>query len=77
MICEAALPAEIFSCSAGVFFSKMVSLKKMVLHYPISLLEVVKDEEEDAVVSMCVCETMSVWSELGLFSESLMEPRLG
>lgn len=25
MVCDAALPAEMFSCSAGAFFSKMVS----------------------------------------------------
>lgn len=55
MICDAALPVEIFSCSAGVFFSKMMSLKMMVLHYLVFLLEIAKDEEEDAVITVCLC----------------------
>lgn len=55
MIYDAALPAEIFSCSAGVFFSKMMSLKMMVLHYLVFLLEIAKDEEEDAGITVCLC----------------------
>lgn len=55
MICDAALPTEIFSCSVGVFFRKMVSLKTVELHYLISLLEIVKDEEEDSDISVCLC----------------------
>lgn len=37
------------------FFSKMVSLKTMVLHCLMSLLEIIKDEEEDAGISVCLC----------------------
>lgn len=59
---DAALPAEVFPCPAGVFSGKMVSLKMMLLHYLMFLLEIIKDEEDDADMALCVCLTMSVWN---------------
>lgn len=55
VIYDAALPAEVLSCPAGIFSSKMVSLKMMLLHYLMFLLEIIKDEEEDADMALCVC----------------------
>lgn len=71
VVWDATLPAEIFPCSAGVFFSKMLSLKMMVLHFLMFLLGTVKDEEEDAGITVYLC--VSVWSELGPFSGSLVK----
>lgn len=62
-----------------LIFSKMVSLEMEVLHYLISLLGIVKDEEEDAgiAVCLCVCVRQRFSSGLGPFSGSLVKPRLG
>lgn len=58
VVYDAALPADVLPCPAGIFSVKVVSLKMMFLHYLIFLLEIVK--EEDAEKSMCVCVCLSV-----------------
>ena len=54
VIYDAALPAEVLPCPTGIFSGKMVSLKMMLLHYLMFLLEIIRDEEEDADMALCV-----------------------
>jgi len=54
-IYDAADPAEVLPCPAGIFSSKMMSLKMMFLHYLMFLLEIIKDEVENADMAVCVC----------------------
>lgn len=55
-------PIEVLRCPANFFSTKMEFLEMILLHYLMFLLEIVKDEEENADMVVCVCLTMSAWN---------------